>query len=162
MFYHKEILDRIKEIMVRNKHTVAVAESVTSGHLQAAFSTATDASLFFQGGITAYNLGQKCRQLAIEPIHALECDCVSAAIAQQMAKSVTELFLSDYGIGITGYATPIPEKNVQKLFAHVSIVHKGKKLLSKKITPGKEKAFDAQVNFTNQVLDAFERVLRRK
>jgi nicotinamide-nucleotide amidase len=153
MVYSKEILDRIKDRLIEKKQTLAVAESVTSGHLQAAFSTATDAALFFQGGITSYNLGQKCRQLAVEPIHALDCDCVSADIAQQMAESVCLMFLSDYGIGITGYATPVPEKNIETLFAFVCIVHRGEVVLSRKITPGDATAFDAQVNFTNCVLE---------
>ncbi len=58
MLYDKEIIDQIKEMLTVDQLTLSVAESVTSGHLQAAFSSATEASKFFQGGITAYNAGK--------------------------------------------------------------------------------------------------------
>ena len=63
-------LNRIKDILIRRNETLAVGESVTSGILQTAFATAMDASKFYQGGITAYNLGQKSRHLHINSIHA--------------------------------------------------------------------------------------------
>jgi nicotinamide mononucleotide (NMN) deamidase PncC len=34
-----------------------------------------------------------------------------------MATQVNHLFISDYGIAITGYATKMPEKGVNNLFA---------------------------------------------
>jgi nicotinamide-nucleotide amidase len=136
-----------------------VAESVTAGLLQADFSNATDAAFFFQGGITAYNLGQKCRHLSVEPIHALDCDCVSEMVSAQLAMGVCRLFTSNYGIGVTGYATPIPEKNVTELYAHFCIAHNGHIVSAKKITPGDKTAFDAQVQFANIVLDELVQVL---
>lgn len=160
MVYDKGILEEIKSLLIANKQTVAVAESVTSGHLQAAFSNATDAACFFQGGITAYNLGQKCRQLDVEPIQALECNCVSENISEQMAREVSRLFLSDYGIAVTGYATPVPEKGIDELFAYLCIVSGDQTLLIKKIMPGNTKAFDAQVAFTNVILTEFASVLK--
>lgn len=65
MLYNIDTLNKIKDFLIEGKQTLAVAESVTSGHLQAAFSAATLASKFFQGGITAYNIGQKSRHLFI-------------------------------------------------------------------------------------------------
>jgi len=63
----KKPLEHIKDYMLQHFETLAVAESVTSGHLQAAFSSADQATNFFQGGITAYNVGQKARQLCYKP-----------------------------------------------------------------------------------------------
>ncbi|MBV9987740.1 MAG: CinA family protein [Chitinophagaceae bacterium] len=160
MIFPKQTLDQIRDILVERKQTVAVAESVTSGLLQAAFSNATDAALFFQGGITAYNLGQKCRHLCVEPIHALDCDCVSEKVSVQMATEVCRLFTSHYGIGITGYATPIPEKKVTELFAHLCIVHNGTIMLAKKIDPADKTALDAQLHFTGTVMDEFLKTLQ--
>ena len=113
--------DRISELLLQKGETVAVAESVTAGHLQVAFSLAKNAMDFFQGGLTVYNVGQKTRHLQVDPIHALSCNCVSEQVAAQMARHVTELFLSDWGIAITGYASPVPEKDVQRLFACYAI-----------------------------------------
>ena len=117
MLYDKEIIDQIKEMLTVKQLTLSVAESVTSGHLQAAFSSATEASKFFQGGITAYNAGQKCRHLNIEPIAALEDNCVTEKVACEMATQVNNLFISDYAIAITGYATKMPEKGINNLYA---------------------------------------------
>ncbi len=103
MLYDEEIINNIKDILITEQQTLSVAESVTAGHLQAAFSSAVEASKFFQGGITAYNAGQKCRHLNIEPIHALDNDCVTEQVACEMASQVNKLFISDYGIAITGY-----------------------------------------------------------
>ncbi len=38
MIYSEELLNSIKDILVENQQTIAIAESVTSGNLQAAFS----------------------------------------------------------------------------------------------------------------------------
>ncbi len=70
MIYSEETLNSIKDILVKSEQTIAIAESVTSGNLKAAFSVAMDASKYFQGGIATYNLGQKTRHLNIEPILA--------------------------------------------------------------------------------------------
>lgn len=83
-------LERIKTYMLAHTETLAVAESVTSGCLQAALSLAEDATRFFQGGITAYNLGRKARHLKIDPIHAQEANCVSEKVAIEMAEQVCD------------------------------------------------------------------------
>jgi len=57
----KEILDNFGGLLMGNKETVAVAESVTSGTTQTMLSLATNASIFFQGGITTYTLDSKVK-----------------------------------------------------------------------------------------------------
>src|ERR1700754_936950 len=94
-------LTLIRDFCVANRLTIAVAESVSAGAIQLLLSTAQDAALFFQGGITAYNLGQKSRHLSIEPIYAENCNCVDNAVSIEMAKGVCSLFSSQIGIGIT-------------------------------------------------------------
>jgi PncC family amidohydrolase len=162
MIYSKDTVDQVRDRLVSSCQTIAVAESVTAGHLQAALSTANDAALFFQGGITAYNLGQKCRHLSVEPVHAENCDCVSEKTASDMAMNVCRLFVSDYGIGVTGYATPAPEKGIKELFAFVAIARHDQVILCKKLTPGPDKAFDAQVTYTRLVLEELVTILTDK
>ena len=111
--------------MLKKKNTIAVAESVTSGLLQFAFSAMPDGAKFFEGGVTAYNLGQKSRQLNVNPISAIEVDCVSQAVANQMALHAAKLFTSNWSIGVTGYASPSRQSG-QKLFAYYSIVYNGR------------------------------------
>ncbi len=107
------------------RQTVAVAESVTAGLLQQSLAAIENASEFFQGGMTVYNLGQKCTHLGIEPIEAQQCNCVSVNVAKQMAIGVAQKFTADWGMSLTGYATPVPESG-QKLFAYYAICFNGK------------------------------------
>jgi PncC family amidohydrolase len=161
MLYDEKTINRIKDLLTRNQKTLSVAESVTAGHLQAAFSSAIEASLFFQGGITAYNGGQKCRHLNIEPISGLNNDCVTEQVACEMAVNVNRLFISDYGIAITGYASKMPEKGLNALYAYFAVAQKDKILLSQKIKTDKERV-DAQVDYTAQVIKKFEALLKKQ
>jgi nicotinamide-nucleotide amidase len=160
MLYNKTNVDNIGRKLLDHKLTIAVAESVTSGHLQAALSLAPDASRFFQGGITAYNIGQKCRHLLVEPTHAIECDCVSEKVAADMAIAIARLFSSDYGIGITGYATTKPEAGINELFAYISIIFKGETLIATKITPIVTDSMEVQIDYVNQVLKSLDSLLK--
>lgn len=93
--------------------TLAVAESVTGGRLQALVTAESGASTFFLGGITAYNLVQKVRHLGVSREAAEPVDCVSAEVAWQMARGACALFGSDIGVATTGYAEPFPERGVR-------------------------------------------------
>lgn len=154
------MLRSIRASLLKRKETVSVAESVTSGLLQSAFAAIPDASLFFQGGLTAYNLGQKAKHLAIEPIHAEKVNCVSLQVAGQMATGVVRLFSSDWSISITGYATPVPESE-QKLFAFFSIVH-GEKILQRgKIIPKDQHPENVLAYYVATVMKTFNRLLKK-
>jgi PncC family amidohydrolase len=153
--YDETTINTIRDLLISHRQTISVAESVTSGHLQAALSSAENAMEFYQGGITTYNAGQKTRHLRVEPIHALTCDCVSEQTAAEMARGSNQLFLSDYSIGITGYATPQPKDGIHELFAFVAIARGNELLRSTRLTCHEKHPIEVQVDFTNQVLRAF-------
>ena len=157
--YNAQVISAIKDYMISHSQTLAVAESVTSGHLQAALSLASDASKFFQGGITAYNLGQKARHLHINPIHATSCNSVSEVIADEMALNAVSLFSSDWAIGITGYASPLPEFGIKDVFAFYAIAHRREIVHHGKITSDNKDPFEVQAAFANHVLNALHRQL---
>jgi nicotinamide-nucleotide amidase len=150
--YNTDVISAIKDYMTSHHHTLAVAESVTSGHLQAALSLATDASKFFHGGITAYNLGQKARHLHINPIHATSCNSVSETIADEMALNAVALFSSDWAIGITGYASPLPEFGINDIFAFYAIAFRKEIVLQGKVKSEHKDPYTVQVTFANHVL----------
>lgn len=153
-----KIIESIRSKLVRNRQTLAVAESVTSGMLQLAFSQADEASFFFQGGITAYNLGQKARHLQIDPILAQAVNCVSEQIAAELALQVTRMFSSHWGLGITGYATPVPESG-NELFAYYAIVFNKNVVLTGEMRPPQGKALEVQQFYVNYLLSAFNNVV---
>lgn len=147
----EDIIQAIGNILIERQQSIAVAESVTSGHMQVALSAATDAAKFYQGGITAYNLGQKSRHLHVDPIHATACNCVSEQVANEMSLEVCRLFASDWGLAITGYATKVPESN-NELFAYYAISYAGKVLHSGKIEPPDEEPVQVQSFYANELL----------
>jgi nicotinamide-nucleotide amidase len=153
--YPIEEIDQIKNYMLERQQTVAVAESVTSGHLQAALSLATQASLFFQGGITTYNLGQKARHLHINPVHAASCNCVSVTVAREMAIRVCSLFSSDWSLAITGYAAPVPELNINKLFAFYAFAFRNTVVAEGKLESEDKGTGRVQASYAAEVLKKF-------
>lgn len=157
--FNKKDLEYIGKTLKKKKETIAAAESVTSGVLQFALSAIPDASQFFQGGLTVYNLGQKYKHLLVEPIHAQMVNCVSQRVATEMAIGISQLFASDWGIGITGYASPVPESG-NKLFAYYSIVYKKKVKGYGKIIPGKTTPAEIQVHYVNEIISKIVAKLR--
>ena len=155
MLYTENTINAIKDILVDKEETIAVAESVTAGHLQAAFSAGIEASKYFQGGITAYNLGQKARHLHVDPILGNKVNCVAEKVADTMAVEVSKMFLSDYGIGITGYASIVPECEEEGLFAFFSISYRQEIILKDRLTCNQKHPHEVQIDYCNQVIQRF-------
>ncbi|WP_291910991.1 CinA family protein [Chitinophaga sp. CB10] len=148
-------VNQIRDRLVAAEQTLAVAESVTAGMLQVAFSSAFNATAFFQGGITTYNLGQKARHLMLDPIHGERCNCVSAYTATTMAENCCTLFSSNWGIGITGYASPVPEQGITQLYAFYSIAKDKKELAAGKILATHDDPLAVRYYFCNEILTHF-------
>jgi nicotinamide-nucleotide amidase len=116
------VLIELKELMLRPKRrTLAVAESLTCGRVQARIGQISGASEFFLGGITTYSLDQKVKHLGVDRATAAAVNSVSVAVAEQMARGVCTLFGSDLGLATTGYAEPAA--GVPQPFAWWALVH---------------------------------------
>lgn len=105
--------------------TLAAAESLTSGHVQALIGAVSGASDYFRGGITAYTLEQKVRHLGVDRAAAVAVNCVSEDIARQMARGACALFGSDAAVATTGYAEPSAEQGIAAPFAFWALAHRG-------------------------------------
>lgn len=128
-------LELIKNFCIENGETIATAESVTSGAIQFMLSTAMQAQQFYQGGITAYNSAQKAIHLNTDPVYAEKVNGVSSELSAQLSRSACLLFRSQIGIGITGFATPMPEEGINEVFAYLSITRNGTLLVNEKLEP---------------------------
>lgn len=153
--YDIDIINHISAILQQREETLAVAESVTAGQLQVAFSLADGATQILQGGITTYNIGQKARHLKVDPVHAGNINCVSQKVANQMAAEVLQLFSADWGVAITGYASPVPEENIDEVFAHYAIYHHQQCIKCERIIAPVGEALRVRTHFTNIVLQKF-------
>jgi nicotinamide-nucleotide amidase len=159
-----DVAARIGDFLMQRNESIAVAESVTAGLVQNTLGSVENASRFFQGGLTAYNIGQKARHLSIEPIHAIACNCVSERIATQMATNVCEMFRCDWGLSVTGYAAPVPESG-NKLFAFISVAYRGKIMYVGKTLSQKKMPDVVQQEYVRALLNkAYEKMqtLRKK
>jgi nicotinamide-nucleotide amidase len=124
----------LKNLMLRKPRlTLAVAESLTCGRMQARVGLISGASEFFLGGITAYTLDQKVRHLGVDRGRAAAANGVSAEIAAEMADGVCGLFGASVGVATTGYAEPSAEWAVDRPFAWWAVAYRppGGKVLTR-------------------------------
>ena len=108
----------MKDLILREpRRTLAVAESLTCGNVQAYIGRISGASEFFLGCITAYTLEQKVKLLGVNRDEAEKVNCVSAEIVEQMARGAANSFGADLALATTGYAEPSEEHDVAVPFA---------------------------------------------
>lgn len=156
-------LQKFSQCCLTHHLSVAVAESVTSGYLQWVMSTMPEAISVFNGGITAYNIGQKVKQLQVDYMEGARSNCVSKQVAAQMAKGVANLFSSRLGIAITGYASPVPELNIKERYAYVALWLDDEIVLTTRIKSNASKdPVDVQQHFGIQVIEITVKFLEQK
>lgn len=111
----------LKNTLLMIKRTIAVAESLTGGNLQAIITSVSGSSDYFDGGVTAYNIEQKVKLLGVDRQHASSVNCVSQRVAEEMASGVRKLFGSFVSVSTTGYAEPWPDGGVDAPHAFYAI-----------------------------------------
>lgn len=116
-------LELKKLILRRPAFTLAAAESLTAGQVQARIASVSGSSEYFLGGVTAYSLAQKVKLLDVSRAHARKVDCVSQRVAVEMAAGACRLFGADLAVATTGYAEPSPAKKVKVPYAWWAICH---------------------------------------
>lgn len=161
MEFPKILLDKISYNLRQRNESISIAESVTSGFLQLAFSQMPNAESFYKGGITAYTLEEKVRHLNLDYDEAKAVNCVSRHISEVMAQNVALLFDTEWSIATTGYATPVEESN-NEIFAYYCIAYRGKIIRSDRIElHPMTKAPDAQKYFMEYILGCLRCEVKR-
>jgi nicotinamide-nucleotide amidase len=130
-----DVVKELKKLLLREpRRTLAVAESITCGHLQASIGAISGASEFFLGGITAYTLDEKVKHLGVKRAAAKAANSVSAEVAEQMACGACALFGSDFAVATTGYAEPFDLAQGRPFDGELSRTAQGRPLAEGKIT----------------------------
>lgn len=161
MEFQKNLLEYISQSFITSNETISIAESVTSGLLQLAFSQMPNASMFYKGGLTTYTLPEKVKFLNVDQKEAKENDCVTQNIADTMALNVAKLFETDWSIAITGYATPVRNSGF-KIFSYFSFSYRGEIILSKQLElHSKTQALNAQIYYTEFILGCLKSELNQ-
>ena len=115
----ERIVNQIHKTLIKNKKTIAVAESCTGGLLSNLLTQISGSSKYFILGIVAYSNRVKEYILKISSQLIAKKGAVSQELAKRMAVSVKELAKTDFGIAITGIAGPtgaISQKPVGTVF----------------------------------------------
>ncbi|UBZ05900.1 competence/damage-inducible protein A [Salegentibacter mishustinae] len=97
---------QISRLLLKNKSTIATAESCTGGRLGSLFATPPGASNYYKGSVVSYATSSKVDVLKIDKKLIEEHSVVSEEVAMAMAKNVREIFKTDYAISTTGNAGP--------------------------------------------------------
>lgn len=100
-----DLVQQIAEQAIRDDRTVAVAESLTGGQLAATLAAGPYSSIWFRGGLVAYQPQVKFDLLGVTP-----GPVVNAETAIQMASGVHKLFRPDFAVAVTGVGGPGPEE----------------------------------------------------
>ncbi len=100
-----DIAEEIAELAASKGRTIATAESLTGGLLTARLAAAPNASMWFRGGVVAYNAEVKQKVLGVPP-----GPVVSDPAAAAMAIGVAKLLGADIGVSTTGVGGPGEEE----------------------------------------------------
>ncbi|MDY7394356.1 competence/damage-inducible protein A [Aureibaculum sp. 2210JD6-5] len=100
----------IGKLLVAKNQTLATAESCTGGSIAKMITSVAGASKYFIGSVVSYNERIKTDILNVSPKTIIKHSVVSAAVAEEMAKGIQQLYKTDYAIAVTGNAGPTTDK----------------------------------------------------
>ena len=126
------LLDQIHISLLKNKKTIAIAESCTGGLLSNLLTKLSGSSQYFMLGVVAYSNNAKKKILKVPSSLITTRGAVSKEVASSMAGRIRKVANTDIGIGITGIAGPSkgsPQKPVGTVF--IALDSKKKKICKK-------------------------------
>ena len=98
--------EAVGKSLIKNKKTIAIAESCTGGLISNRITNVSGSSQYFKMGVVTYSNESKINMLGVSGKTLRKYGAVSKETAVEMAKGVMRLAASDIGIGVTGIAGP--------------------------------------------------------
>lgn len=123
----ERIVNQIHGLLLKNKKTIAIAESCTGGLLSSLLTRIPGSSQYFILGVVAYSNKAKEAILKIPSSIITKNGAVSKQVAIKMARNIRKLAKAELGIGITGIAGPTgatPSKPVGTVFIAIDTKNK--------------------------------------
>jgi nicotinamide-nucleotide amidase len=99
-------LERIANLMIKNKLTLAIAESCTGGLICHNMTNIPGSSAFFEMGIISYSNTAKVQFLNVQKKTLEDHGAVSSQTAEEMAQKIRIKAGADIGLSTTGIAGP--------------------------------------------------------
>ena len=128
---------QIHKLLIKNRKTIAVAESCTGGLAAGLLTRLSGSSRYFILGVVAYSNEAKINILHIPKAIIRRKSAISKEVALALAQAVRKLGKTDFGIGITGIAGPTgatAQKSVGTVF--IAVNSKNKNLCKKCLFKG--------------------------
>jgi len=98
--------EKIAQILIKGKKTLAVAESCTGGLITHRLTNIPGSSKFLKVGLVTYSNEAKSKLLKVSKKALVNYGAVSSQTVEKMANSVRKIFGTDFGISISGIAGP--------------------------------------------------------
>lgn len=98
--------DAVLRTLESRGETLAIAESMSGGHLAALLTSVPGSSAAFKGGATVYSSDAKIAFLGVDPDLIHRHGTVSEPVTLAMARQVREKLGATWGLAITGNAGP--------------------------------------------------------
>ena len=106
----EEQMQELVVILANRNLTIAAAESCTGGAFMSALVSVPGVSEVLAGGVVAYSEDTKVKQLGVASDTIQRYGIVSKQVAGEMAAGVRNMFGTDIGVGVTGFAGPSGER----------------------------------------------------
>jgi nicotinamide-nucleotide amidase len=100
------LLKEVSKLLLKNKKTIAVAESCTGGLISNSLTDISGSSKYFKLGLVLYSNEEKSKILKIRRKDISSFGAVSDKIASLMAKRIKVLAKTNIGLATTGFAGP--------------------------------------------------------
>jgi nicotinamide-nucleotide amidase len=97
---------KVGELLLKNKQTVAVAESCTGGLIGHRLTQISGSSEYFLEGAVTYSNEAKQKRLGVAKDLIVKYGAVSEQVALAMADGIRKNAGTDYGVAVTGIAGP--------------------------------------------------------
>jgi len=103
---NEKIEECVAKLLIKNKKTIAIAESCSGGLLSHKLTSISGSSNYFVGGIISYSDSIKNNELKISKTILKKHGAVSEEVVKNMAKNIRIKFQSSIGVASSGIAGP--------------------------------------------------------
>ena len=132
-----ELEDVVGRLLIKNRKTIATAESCTGGLIGDRLTNISGSSLYYKGGIVAYSNSVKEKTIGVKKETLDSAGSVSEETALEMARGIRNKLDADIGLSTTGIAGPkggTKEKPVGLVYIAISY-NSGEKVYRFTFTP---------------------------
>ena len=112
---NESLAEVVGRLLASREYTLSTAESCTGGMIARQITAIPGSSRYFKGSVVAYDNAIKTRLLEVSDETLRHHGAVSQPVVKQMARSILQLYGTDFSVAVSGIAGPgggTPDKPV--------------------------------------------------